>query len=69
MSFKTSSLKSSKDKFFSSKHDHEIQKIYLKENSQNVNTTNTSRVNKSRIFIFYQFDLQKNLKIFKVKES
>lgn len=48
LSFKTSSLKSSKEKFFMSKHDNEIQKIYLKDSSQNFNTTNTSKVNKSR---------------------
>jgi len=41
-------MKNSKEKFFTSKHDDEIQKIYMKESgSNNFNITNTSKFNKS----------------------
>ena len=47
---KISSMKNSKEKFFTSKHDNEIQEIYFKESSQNFISTSTSKINKSRIF-------------------
>lgn len=47
LSFKSSSMKNSKEKFFTSKHDSDIQKVYMKESSQNFNTTNSSKFNKS----------------------
>ena len=41
-------MKNSKEKFFTSKHDNDIQSVYKKDsNSQNFNTTNTSKFNKS----------------------